>query len=369
MGKLRGEKDIEATIQRLDRLTLDEVRATAAQTLEVVYGLVQHRMAIMNDADGNESAASISHALETMQEIVSKLNKAERDKLQQDVRNWLSPPDPWKNHNLARESRHGGTGTWWVEGDSYAEWKCSGASSLLWMHGKPGAGKSIICSAIIEDIRALQRSGLASLAFFYCDFRDDQKKDLRGLLSSLLVQLGRQSDAYSAVLSDFHVAHDDGSQHASDSELMGCLKEMLNLPRQATVHIVIDALDECPVTTGSVFTRKKVVELVEELVNLHIPNLRICVTSRPEADIIDILENLAFRSVSLHGQSGQVQDIAEYVKSFVHTSREMRRWKATDKQLVIDELINKADGMFRWVVCQLVYVSRCIPGRIRHALK
>jgi hypothetical protein len=48
MGKLRGEKDIEATIQRLDRLTLDEGRATVAQTLEVVYGLVQHRMAITN---------------------------------------------------------------------------------------------------------------------------------------------------------------------------------------------------------------------------------------------------------------------------------------------------------------------------------
>ena len=48
MGKLRGEKDIEAAIQRLDRLTLDEGRATAAQTLEVVYGLVQHRMAIMD---------------------------------------------------------------------------------------------------------------------------------------------------------------------------------------------------------------------------------------------------------------------------------------------------------------------------------
>ena len=48
MGKLRGEKDIEATIQRLDRLTLDEGRATAAQTLEVVYGLVQHRKAIMD---------------------------------------------------------------------------------------------------------------------------------------------------------------------------------------------------------------------------------------------------------------------------------------------------------------------------------
>jgi hypothetical protein len=200
-------------------------------------------------------------------------------------------------------------------------------------------------SAIIEDIRTLQRSGLALLAFFYCDFRDNQKKDLRGLLSSLLVQLGGQSDAYSTVLSDFYVTHGRGSQHASDSELAGCLKDMLNLPGQATAHIVIDALDECPVTTGSLFPREEVLEIVEDLVNLQVPSMRICVTSRPEADILSILEPLAFRSVSLHREGGQGHDIAEYVKSFVHNDREMRRWKATDKQLVIEVLTKKADGM------------------------
>ncbi|KAN0107055.1 hypothetical protein V8E52_010563 [Russula decolorans] len=373
LKKFRGEKDIEATIQRLDRLTLDEGRATAAQTLEVVHGLVRHERAIMDDADGNESATSISRALVSMQEIVSKMNKAERDKVREDVRKWLSPPDPWKNHNLARECRHSGTGTWWIQGETYAEWKSSGPSSLLWIRGKPGAGKSVICSAIIEDIRTLQKSGLASLAFFYCDFRDDQKKDRRGLLSSLLVQLGEQSDAHSTILSDFYMAHGPGSQfpgsqHASDGELAECLKDMLKLPGQAAVHIVIDALDECPITTGLLTPREKVLALVEELVTLHIPNLRICVTSRHEADIADVLEPLASHSVSLHGESGQAQDLAGYVRSFVHTDREMRRWKATDKQLVIDELIKKADGMFRWAFCQLVYLRRCIPGRIRCAL-
>jgi hypothetical protein len=225
-----------------------------------------------------------------------------------------------------------------------------------------GAGKSVIwydnlsfvrvrgltlwaSSAIIEDIRTLQRSGLASLAFFYCDFRDDQKKDLHGLLSSLLVQLGGQSDAISTVLSNFYVTHGRGSQHASDSELVSCLKEMLKLPGQAPVHIIVDALDECPVTTGLPSPREKVLELIEELVNLHLPNLRICVTSRPEADILLVLEPLASYSVSLHGESGQVEDIAEYVRSVVHTNREMKRWKAADKQLVIDVLIKKADGM------------------------
>ena len=175
-----------------------------------------------------------------------------------------------------------------------------------------GAGKSVIwcdalspvhthelmlltSSAIIEDIRALQKSGLASLAFFYCDFRDDQKKDQRGLLSSLLIQLCEQSDAYSAILSEFYVAHRSGSQHASDGELLACLKDMLKLPGQATVYIILDALDECPRTTGFPSSREEVLRIVEDLVNLKIPKLRICVTSRPEADIVYFLEPLAFR--------------------------------------------------------------------------
>ena len=200
-------------------------------------------------------------------------------------------------------------------------------------------------SAIVEDIRVLQKSGLASLAFFYFDFRDDQKKDQRGLLSSLLIQLCEQSDAYSTILSDFYVAHGRGSQHASVGELVGCLKGMLKLPGQPRIHIIIDALDECPITTGLPSPRGKVLKLVEELVNLQIPNLRICVTSRPEADIMPILEPLAFHSVSLHSETGQVQDIAEYVRSVVHTGVEMQRWKDTDKQLVIDMLTKKANGM------------------------
>jgi hypothetical protein len=238
---------------------------------------------------------------------------------------------------------------------------------LMMTASAAGAGKSVIwydslstvrvhslilfaSSATIDDILALRNFGLASLAFFYCDFRDAQMKDRRGprgLLSSLLVQLGEQSDAYSAILSRFYEDRRRGlkQSYASDSELADCLKDMLKLPRQPTVYIVIDALDECPVTTGSQFPREEVLEIVEDLVNLQVPNLRICVTSRPEADIIPVLEPLVFHSVSLHSEDGQVHDIAEYVKSFVHNDHEMRRWRATDKQLVIEMLTKKSNGM------------------------
>ena len=46
--KLLGENEVEAVLERLDRLTIDEARTTAAQTLEVVYGLVQNMRAVMN---------------------------------------------------------------------------------------------------------------------------------------------------------------------------------------------------------------------------------------------------------------------------------------------------------------------------------
>jgi hypothetical protein len=188
-------------------------------------------------------------------------------------------------------------------------------------------------------------AGLASIAFFYCDFRDDQKKGLRGLVSSLLVQLCNQTDGYYSVLSDFYKKHDSGEQQASDNKLLQCLNQMLELKEQPTVYIIIDALDECPRTTSIPSPRDEVLDLVEELVSSRLSNLRICVTSRPEADISPILNPLVFRSISIHGEHGQLQDIAEYIKSVVNTDREMRRWKARDRELVIDTLTEKSDGM------------------------
>ena len=66
-------------------------------------------------------------------------------------------------------------------------------------------------STIIEEIKAMQKSGLASLAMFYYDFREDQKKDRHRLLPSAWVQLCRQSDSYYDILFKFYLEHASGS--------------------------------------------------------------------------------------------------------------------------------------------------------------
>jgi hypothetical protein len=183
------------------------------------------------------------------------------------------------------------------------------------------------------------------MAYFYFDFRNVDKQNLRNLLLSLLIQLSAQSNRCCDILSQLYSKHDHGVRKPSDRDMVECLKEMLSLEVQGPTYIIMDALDECPITSTIPSPREEVLDFVEELVGLHLPNLHICVTSRPEHDIQVILEPLTKRPVSLHDESGQQEDIANYVASFVDSNRRMQRWREEDKNLVIKTLSEKADGM------------------------
>jgi hypothetical protein len=206
---------------------------------------------------------------------------------------------------------------------------------------------SLVSSAVIEEIEAMQKSGRASLAIFYYDHSED-RKHVSGLLSSVLWQLCNQSDSYYDVLSAFHNSHstngNDGKR-PGDDKLVQCFMDLLKCPEDRPVYLVIDALDECPSTSSLLSPREILLSFLEDLVEAQLPNLRICVTSRPEVDIKAILEPLAFRSVSLHDESKQKEDIINYIESIVNTSKKTQNWSPEDKQLVINVLTEKADGM------------------------
>jgi hypothetical protein len=190
-----------------------------------------------------------------------------------------------------------------------------------------------------------RNAGSAFLAYFYFDFKDTAKQDTRALLSSLLVQLSDQSDIFCDALSSLYASHKRGSEQPTDDSLAQCLKDMFTTMKQVPIYLIIDALDECPNDSGIPSSREKVLELVKELVKLPHPNLHLCITSRPELDIRTELEPLATQQVSLHDESGQKQDINDYVTFVVHSDRRIARWRDGDKDAVIDYLTEKADGM------------------------
>ena len=193
----------------------------------------------------------------------------------------------------------------------------------------------------------MREPGSALVAYYYFDFKDAAKRDVRGLLTSLLFQLGDDCGRCRDVLHQLYTTCRDGSEQPSVAALVGCLKKMVELPGQVPIFIIVDALDECPNITGTPSAREEVLEFVECLVRSNHSNLFICVTSRPEHDIQTVLGPLAptSRRVSLHEEGGQREDIDSYIRSFVLKDRAMRRWREEDRELVITTLSQRAEGM------------------------
>jgi hypothetical protein len=190
----------------------------------------------------------------------------------------------------------------------------------------------------------MSAAGSAMLAYFYFDFKDKEKQDSRALISSLLVQLSDHSDVFFDTLFSLHSAH-KGVEKPSNDSIWRCLKDMLTTTGQSPIYLVIDALDECPNDSDIPPPREKVLDLVIELLGLRLPNLRLCITSRPEFDIRTTLEPVATQQVPLHDESGQQEDINHYVTSVLHSDKKMRRWRDGDQKMVIQTLTEKADGM------------------------
>jgi hypothetical protein len=206
---------------------------------------------------------------------------------------------------------------------------------------------SSVSSAIIQDIEAMCDGGQASMGYFYFDFRDTGKQHGRDLVTSLLHQLSAGSGPRCDILSRLHAAHDGGARQPSDQTLIKCLKEMLTLPDQCPAYLIIDGLNESADTSGIPSPRERILQLVKDLVELCLSDLHICVISRPNPDIEDVLEPLNPIRVSLHDESGQKEDIMDFVRSVVYSNSEriMRRWRKEEKDLVIETLSSRADGM------------------------
>ena len=200
-------------------------------------------------------------------------------------------------------------------------------------------------SAVVQEIEDMHTAGLATMAYYYFDFRDVKKQDCYGLLSSLISQLSAESDSCYNVLSTLYSVNNCGTRKPSISALKKCITDMLSLPGQGPVYIIVDALDECPNFSGTPSAREKVLDVIEVLVKLKLPNVHLCVTSRPEMDIRTMLEPLTSFRVSLHDEIGQKEDMIRYIKSVIYSDQNMRKWKEEDKQLVVDVLSDKAGGV------------------------
>ena len=133
-------------MKRLDRLTQEEARMASAQLLKIstainsgVEEIADHVFVV------DERVAGVAHGVDRIERswFPNCIHTEHAgsiiligDLLQQNLRRWLSPQDPFTNHNIACNAHHKGTANWFFEGRTYKEWKSTSSESLLWVHGK-----------------------------------------------------------------------------------------------------------------------------------------------------------------------------------------------------------------------------------------
>jgi hypothetical protein len=154
---LFGRTDIEDALARLDRLTQEEVRMAVAEGLKVTHGVddkVQHVDNKVQDVDDHvqrvgDEVQGVNNKVQQIADdmgdqkrsssniltsLVMKAQQLTGDQIRKDLRDWLSPPDPSVNYNIASDAHHEGTAMWFMESDTFNNWKAS--DSLLWIYGK-----------------------------------------------------------------------------------------------------------------------------------------------------------------------------------------------------------------------------------------
>ncbi|KAK8186909.1 ankyrin repeat-containing domain protein [Phyllosticta capitalensis] len=285
---------------------------------------------------------------------------------------WLSAPNPGENHEFASHKRHSGTGQWLLQRSEYLKWKsCRDSNSFLWLRGKLGSGKTILSSMIVEDLKMENIQRMENIPgkplYFYFDFANTRKQSLKDALRSLINQLcniGIDPRKY-ILQSDLH------TKEPTIQSLLRIFHAMVE--KIGEVWIVLDALDEC--ATRHDYSSGELLPWVEQLMGSQKAcNIHLLVTSRPEYDILDAFEGWVPSDSIVPIQSDTVaDDIAAYIHKRV---AELKILKSKPKlrldlqPKIEDALLQKADGVFRWVACQLDDLNRCIiPSDIEKTLQ
>ncbi|KAI1439483.1 hypothetical protein F5Y02DRAFT_425549 [Annulohypoxylon stygium] len=307
-----------------------------------------------------EAERKLIDILSDVQEDVKK-TRTGVESLKQDshydrIENWLSPPDPSTNFNNALKHRYKDTGQWFLHSAAYSTWK-SESNSFLWLNGIPGCGKTILSSTVIEN---LGYTYFDNLLYFYFDFNDSSKQHFNNAVRLLISQLYYKREGARKHLDSLYSSCQDGRQQPSLESL--CITFQNMVQQAGEVWIVLDALDECSTRTGH---RAELLSWIENLQGLQM-NTHILVTSRPEQDIKSTIEGLVPSQNIIPIQSDLIkEDIRAFIHASVRKHQGLKRWQSRpDVQDKIETaLIEKADGMFRWVSCQLDVLKNCLNYR------
>ncbi|KAM5377938.1 hypothetical protein ACJZ2D_004842 [Fusarium nematophilum] len=309
------------------RKLLDEILVQKSTINTALTGQILHDVRVIK--------AGINQANQTLTE----------DSERRDVCNWFEIVNPSSNHNAATRLYVDGTGDWVSRAQPWIDWR-NRQTRALWMHGIPGAGKTVLAAHLIKEVFEMcEETNDAKVAcvYFYCYHghnRDEAVPFLRWLLGQLFRKSGVVPERAYNVFKQ--------NREPDLCLLKSILEE--SLLHFATVWIMVDALDESQ-------SRENLLHLLQELIqDDRFRKLQLFATSR---EYLDIKQTMCAIAEPLSLSNHWVEaDIKTYVAAMIKESRGFSRWPVELREQVEESLSKGAKGMFRWAVCQLDILRR-----------
>ncbi|KAJ7266802.1 hypothetical protein C8J57DRAFT_1718035 [Mycena rebaudengoi] len=245
---------------------------------------------------------------------------------------WISLLNFFQRHDDISCARQEGTGLWLLEEDKFTDW-VSGAGAIFWCYGMPGAGKTVLSSAVVDYLREKSRSPNVGVACAYLNHKETDMQSPENILAGLWRQLifakpiMPGSPAHS-----LHHKHLEKQTRPSADEMQGILSSAV--AEYSKVYIVIDALDEYPETKRHM--------LVKHLAALK-PNINLLFTSRPH-----ITPEMFFPNTPALEIRATEEDIRRYLDAQIRNSFRLSKHVQSRPELhqeIENKIIGNVDGM------------------------
>jgi NACHT domain len=253
----------------------------------------------------------------------------------QEVYRWLEKTDPSPIHNRAWKLHEQETSSWILRSPDWKKW-LAGDISCLWIHGIPGAGKTILTSFLVQQLKNYcKRRERRGCSYYYCYFGHNQD-EASPFLSWIIAQLCRQSESVPDLV---YALYRQGGQ-PSLTELLLALEASLH--GFDIAYVILDAADESK-------PREDLLRLFRDLaMDARFSKIRCLVTSRRYIDIEQSLEPIS-RSIPISNALVK-EDIRKHVHSILHSRHRFQRWPADLRIEVEEAVVNRSEGMYALLI-------------------
>ncbi|KAF2731353.1 hypothetical protein EJ04DRAFT_566899 [Polyplosphaeria fusca] len=315
---------------------------------------------LMSHCMSDEPARQIAYyELNENNDIVKELLHNARDVENEKILEWLSMLNETVKHMTTTALKQPGTYEWFLKEQRVLDWLSTG--TLLWLHGASGVGKTVLVSSLIEHIADSPRykAGIDALSYHYCDFSDPSTLEPAKILGSLVWQTTARTNNISPAIRTLY------RKYAQQSPQSGMLVQILSdvvAPVYGTTYLIIDGLDESR-------ERQQLLDAIQPLhqVSEKSRSIKILLSSRPELDIRQrLLSNLSFLIETTHTELA----IKTHIRSEIARIPKLSAMPVSAQGNILSSLTKRADGMFRWVQCQLDALGKVrTPRALEHALR